>query len=197
VRWRRLFEDLEAQAAALDDEQLRTDVVDRTRAELAGVRLGGRLHSSIGGRVELRMRGHAAVRGVVGGWGRDWLLVDLDSGFEAGAPQGDEALVSTAAMVAVCRLGAQSSAAAGIGLVESRTPITAVLRAIARDRSVVTARLVDGSQIVGTPDRVGADWVDIAAHDIDDAPRASAVHGRWTVPVSALSTVWRAPSRWV
>jgi hypothetical protein len=71
-----------------------------------------------------------------------------------------------------------------------------VLRAIARDRSAVAVRLVDGSQIIGTPDRVGADWIDIAAHDADDAPRAPAVQGRWTVPLSAMSLIRRSTAGW-
>jgi hypothetical protein len=190
MRWRRLFEDLEAEAAALDDAQLRTDVADRTRAELAGLRLGPRLHSALGSSIELRLLGECVIRGLLSGWGPDWLLVD------AGGDAGEEALVSTAAVIAATRLGTQVSAGSAIGLVESRTPITTVLRAIARDRSVVTVRLVDATQIVGTPDRVGADWVDIAAHDVGDAPRATAVYSRWTVPVSALSTVRRSPSGW-
>jgi hypothetical protein len=186
VRWRRLFEDLEGQAAALDEAALRNEVADRTRAELAGVWLGRRLHAALGRTVELRLRGDAIVRGTLTGWGPDWLLVEA----------GDDVMISMGAIVTAGRIGADASAPAGIGLVESRTPITAVLRAVARDRSVVAIRLVDGSQIVGTPDRVGADWVDIAAHDEGDAPRAAAVQGRWTVPLTAISTVRRQPTGW-
>ena len=186
VRWRRLFEDLEAQAAALGDAELRSEVADRTRAELASVFLARRMHSALGCEVEVRLLGDAIVRGPLCGWGPDWLLVET----------GDEILVSTAAVVAAGRLGSSASATAGIGLVESRTPITTVLRAIARDRSAVALRLVDGSQLVGTPDRVGADWIDIAAHDVGDAPRAAAVHGRWTIPLGALAAVRRQPSGW-
>jgi hypothetical protein len=186
VRWRQLFEDLETQAAALGDAELRSEVADRTRAELAAVLLARRLHASLGGVVELRLLGAAAVRGPLSGWGPDWLLVE----------SGDEILVPTAAVVAAGRLGATASAEAGIGLVESRTPITAVLRAIARDRSAVALRLVDGTQIVGTPDRVGADWIDVAAHDAGDVPRAPAVHGRWTVPLAAVAAIRRQPTGW-
>jgi hypothetical protein len=186
VRWRQLFEDLETQAAALDEAELRSEVADRTRAELAGVLLARRMHSALGSDVELRLVGDAVVRGPLSGWGPDWLLIEA----------GDEVLVPTAAVVAANRLGPTVSAAAAIGLVESRTPITTLLRAIARDRSTVVLRLVDGSQIVGTPDRVGADWVDIAAHDVGDAPRATAVHGRWTVPLGAIAALRRQSGGW-
>jgi hypothetical protein len=186
VRWRQLFEDLESQAAALGQAELRSAVADRTRAELAGVLLARRMHSSLGRGVELRLLGDAVVRGPLSGWGPDWLLVET----------GDEVLVSTAAVVAVGSLGPTASSAAGMGLVESRTPITAVLRAIARDRSAVAVRLVDGSQIVGTPDRVGADWIDVAAHDVGGVPRAADVHGRWTVPLRALAAIRRQATGW-
>jgi hypothetical protein len=186
MRWRRLFEDLESQAAALDDAALRSEVAERTRAELAGVSLGRRLHAALGRTIELRLLGDVVVRGLLTGWGPDWLLVET----------GDEVMVPTPSVVAVGRIGAEASAATGIGLVESRTPMTAALRVVARDRSVVALRLVDGSQIIGTPDRVGADWIDIAAHDVGDAPRAGAVHGRWTVPLAALATVRRQPTGW-
>jgi hypothetical protein len=186
VRWRRLFEDLDTQAAALEDAELRSEIADRTRAELASVPLARRLHSALGSTVELRLLGDAVVRGLLSGWGPDWLLVEA----------GDEVLVSMGAVVAAGRLGSAASAVAGIGLVESRTSITSVLRAIARDRSTVAVRLVDSSQLIGTPDRVGADWVDIAAHDVGDAPRAPAVQGRWTVPLGALAAIRRQPAGW-
>jgi hypothetical protein len=186
VRWRRLFEDLEAQAAALDEAGFRTEVADRVRGELGTVRLSLRLHSALGRDVELRLLGDAAVRGVLTGWGPDWMLVEA----------GDEVVVSMDALVAAIGLGDRASAAAGIGLVESRTPIRSVLRAIARDRSAVSIRLADGSQLFGTPDRVGADWLDVAAHDVGEPPRPSAVHGRWTVPFGAVAAVRRQPTGW-
>ncbi|HSS68316.1 MAG TPA: hypothetical protein VLK34_07170 [Nocardioidaceae bacterium] len=186
MRWRRLFEDLETQAAALDEAELRNEIADRTRAELAGVPLSRRLHSALGAAVELRLLGDAVIRGQLSGWGPDWLLVD----------SGDEVVVSTPAIVAAARLGEGVSAPAGIGLVESRTSITTVLRAIARDRSAVAVRLIDGSQIIGTPDRVGADWIDIAAHDVGDAPRPPAVQGRWTVPLGSMSLIRRSTVGW-
>jgi hypothetical protein len=186
VRWRLLFEDLETQAAALVDAELRSEIADRTRAELASVPLARRLHSALGSTVELRLLGDAVVRGLLSGWGPDWLLVEA----------GDEVLVTMSAVVAAGSLGSTASAATGIGLVESRRSMTSVLRAIARDRSVVAVRLVDASQIIGTPDRVGADWVDIAAHDVGDAPRAPAVQGRSTVPLRAVSAIRRQPTGW-
>jgi hypothetical protein len=186
MRWRDLFEDLEAQASALDDADLRIEVADRTRAELAAVRLSRRLHSALGREVDLRLLDGSAVRGSLTGWGPGWLLLEA----------GDEVVVPTAAVVLAGRLGPHASAAAGIGLVESRRSLTTVLRAIARDRSCVSVRLVDGTQLVGTPDRVGADWVDVAAHDLGDAPRPSAVHRRWTVPFAAVAAFRRHPGGW-
>jgi hypothetical protein len=186
VRWRALFEDLEAQAAALDDEALRSEVADRTRAELATVGLARRLHVTLGHDVDLRLLGGTAVRGVLTSWGPDWLLVE----------SGEEVVVPTAAVLFAGRLSPHATAADGIGVVESRTSIRSVLRALARDRSAVSVRLVDGDQLFGTPDRVGADWLDIAAHDVGEAPRMSAVRGRWTVSFAAIAAVRRQPGGW-
>ncbi len=71
-----------------------------------------------------------------------------------------------------------------------------MLRVVARDRSVVLMRLQDGTRYVGTPDRVGADFVDVAIHDGDVAPRAGSVRSRVTVPFSALALVQRNSSGW-
>jgi hypothetical protein len=186
MRWRELFEDLEAQAAALDDAELRSEIADRTRAELATVDLARRLHVALGRDVDLRLQGGTAVRGLLSGWGPDWLLVEA----------GEEVVVPTAAVLVAGRLASQATTPDGIGLVESRTSIRSILRALARDRSEVSVRLVDGGQVFGTPDRVGADWLDVAAHDAGEAPRPSAVHGRWTVSFSAIAAVRRRPGGW-
>jgi hypothetical protein len=186
MRWRELFEDLEAQAVALDDAELRSEIADRTRAELATVDLARRLHVALGRDVDLRLLGGTAVHGVLTGWGRDWLLVEAV----------EEVVVSAASVVIAGRLAPQATTPDGIGLVESRTSIRSVLRALARDRSAVSVRLVDGSHVFGTPDRVGADWLDVAAHDPGEAPRPSAVHGRWTVSFAAIAAVCRRPGGW-
>ena len=58
------------------------------------------------------------------------------------------------------------------GVVESRLGLRPALRGIARDRSTVRLHLVDGSpSLDATIDRVGADFVDVAALAAGEARR--------------------------
>jgi hypothetical protein len=186
VRWERLFEDLEAQAAALDDADLRSEVAERTRMEVARLSFAQRLHGAVGGEIGLRLLGGQTVRGPAIRCGGDWVLL-------AGA---EEVLVRHRAVVAATSLPPRATAASGIGVVTSRLSLRAALRAIARDRSRVIIGLVDGTRATGTPDRVGDDWLDLAVHDADQSPRRSEVGMRWTIPLEAVSSVRRPSVHW-
>jgi hypothetical protein len=186
VRWQRLFEDLESQAAALAATELRGEVAERTRIEVAQLNLGQRLHAALGRDLALRILGGQSVSGSVARWGQDWLLL-------AGA---EEVLVPHRALVAVSGLPSRATASGGIDAVSSRLTLRSALRAIARERSRVIVSLVDGSQATGTPDRVGADWLDLALHDADQAPRRSEVGMRWAIPIGAISAVRRPNPNW-
>jgi hypothetical protein len=187
VRWQRLFEDLESQAAALAAAELRGEVAERTRIEVGQLSLAQRLHAALGRReVALRLLGGQTVSGSAVRWGGDWLLL-------AGA---EEVLVRHRAVVAASGLPARATALGGIDAVTSRLTLRSALRAIARDRSRVIVSLVDGSQATGTPERVGSDWLDLALHDADQAPRLSEVGMRWAIPIEALSAVRRPNPHW-
>jgi hypothetical protein len=181
-----LFEDLESQAAALDEDDRRSEVAERTRIELGRLSLAQRLHAAIGCHVGLRLLDGQTVSGPAVRWGADWLLV-------AGA---EEVLVRHRAIVAATGLPARATAVNGIGAVASGLPLRAALRAIARDRSRVTVSMIDGTQATGTPDRVGGDWLDLALHDADQVPRQAEVGMRWTVPLESISAVRRPRAHW-
>jgi hypothetical protein len=181
VRWERLFDDLEAQLELAQGEEFAAEVSDRTRRELARVPLFDRLHRSIGTPIELTVAGAGPLRGAVCRVGQGWLLVDMTSG-----PQ---ALVSELAILAVSGLPIATGESAAMGVVESRLDLGYVLRAVARDRAQVTVVLTDGSRYVGTVDRVGADFVDLAEHPIGEPRRAEAVSALRTLPFAALALV--------
>lgn len=192
MRWQELFADLEAQVRSMEAADLDSEIADRTRGEVAQVRLVNRLIAGQAGPVALQVWGTGALRGVLERVGRDWMLVRA----EASGLHGNDTLVPLEAVTAVLDLPQAAVANAGVDPVQSRMGLASALRAVARDRSVVLLRLRDGAGYVGTPDRVGADFVDVAIHEGDVAPRAGSVRGRVTVPFTALGLVQRSPSGW-
>ncbi|MBA2560423.1 MAG: hypothetical protein H0V07_11170 [Propionibacteriales bacterium] len=161
MRWQELFADLEAQAHSLERADEEREIADRVRGELARVSLVNRLRANISRRVTVSIVGAADVRGELQRVGADWLLV----------ASGDEVIIPLSAVMSLVDLAPAAVTDDGVGPVSSRLRLTSALRAVARDRSAVTVVLRDGKALVGTPDRVGADFVDVAMHHIDQAPR--------------------------
>jgi hypothetical protein len=179
VRWERLFDDLEAQLEAGERDELAAEISDRTRSETARIRLSDRLRQALGVNVELTIAGAGTLSGVVVRVGQGWLLLDT-----ATRP---EVLITEPGLFALRGLPVAATDSAAIGAVESRLDLGHVLRAIARDRAALTVMLRDGSSCVGTIDRVGADFVDVAEHAADEPRRASNVTAIRTVAFSAVS----------
>lgn len=182
MRWERLFDDLAAQLEAAEAADLGSEVADRTRRELARTRLGARLLASSGALVRVTLAGGTTVSGDVRDVGPDWFLLD--------AGRGSELLLALAAVTSISGLGAYS--AAELGTVERTLGLAWALRAVVRDRAAVTLVLTDASAISGTLDRVGADYVDVAEHPLDEPRREAALRGVRTVPLSALGLVRRS-----
>ncbi|UZN01878.1 hypothetical protein [Cellulomonas sp. S1-8] len=169
-RWEQLFSDLEAQLAAGRADEARWDVAELTRAERARVTLTDRLRGAIGTRLRVVTAHGEPLEGLVTEAAAQWLLLDLGAGRRA--------VVPTAAVRSVDGLGPRAAPPAG--RLESALGLGHVLRALARDRVVVTVR-TDAGTLAGRLDRVGADHVDLTL----EAPA-----GRWTtVPFAALLAV--------
>ncbi len=94
-----------------------------------------------------------------------------------------------AAVTSIAGLGALSATPGSEGRVAARLGLASALRGIARDRSGTAITLVDATRIVGTIDRVGADFVEVAEHAPGEARRAKAVSQVRTVPLAALAVV--------
>jgi hypothetical protein len=176
VRWERLFEDLEAQLAAAQDAELAAEVADRSRREVARLRLVDRLRGSVGSTAALTLRG-LRVRGRIGRVGPDWVLLD-----DAGA----DLLVPLAAVVLVEGLGSRSAEPGSEGVVTARLGVAHALRAVADDRAEVRVFLEDGSQRTGRVGRVGADHLELVEHDPDEPGE---IRGTLTVPFDGLTAV--------
>lgn len=180
MRWDRLFADLEAQLEAAAAAELGAEVADRARRELAQLALVDRLRAAVGAELTIGVGPDLAVTGAVVRVGPEWTLLVADGGRDAVLPLAAISWVS----------GAPAQAAAPAGEVEARLGLGMLLRGIARDRSPVTVVLRDGGRVVGTLDRVGADWVDIAEHPLDLPRRSSVVQAVRTVPFHSLAVVW-------
>jgi hypothetical protein len=183
VRWEELFGDLEAQFDQADAAELSAEVADRTRRELARIRLVDRLRAATGHELSVTVVGGGVLAGALADVGSDWLLLT--------ERVGRDALIPLAVVTGVIGLGGRAAYPESEGSVVKRLRLTHALRAVARDRSPVTCLLVDGSTVTGTIDRVGADFVDLAEHALGEPRRPSAVRAVRSIPLAALAVVRR------
>ena len=186
MRWSDLFDDLEGVGDAIGRAERDAEVADRTRAEIGQLTLLNRFHSSVGSQISLRLTGSVAVTGTLERVGADWLLLNTPN----------EVVVPIAAVSSAANLSVHSVSRQGVSAVASRLTLSSALRAMTTDRARVTVMLTDGSTVSGTPDRVGSDFLDIAVHHLDEAPRAAAVTMRTTVAYAAILRVTRETTGW-
>lgn len=178
MRWEHLFADLEAQLAAEETAADHADDASRARSEQGRVRLVDRLRGSTGQTLSLRCRGAGELAGQLVDVGVDWvLLVDQ---------QHRDVLVALGTVSAVAGLTAVTAAPAAEGVVDRALDLRRAARALARDRAAVHCLLVDGGVLAGTVDRVGADFLELAEHPVDQPRRRAAVTGVRAVPLDAL-----------
>ena len=173
VRWEAMFADMEAQLDAAESRSREDEVAELTRAERATVRLCDRLRAAVGTEIRLSLRS-GVLRAVAVDVGSTWLLVS-----EADR----EHRVPLPAIGAVAALG--STSAPDPGLVVRSLGLGHVLRAIARDRTVVHVTGIAGTA-TGRIDAVGADHVDIAVVYADSGRPTGERH---VVPFDALDLV--------
>jgi hypothetical protein len=183
MRWDGLFADLEAQADALANAERDAEIEERTRAETGQLGLVDRLRPAIGMPIKLRCLGGVTLAGQLRQVGAEWLLLDEGSGREAA--------VVLASVTTVAGLGRLSAVPNTMRQVESRLGIRHLLRGIARDRSVLRAHLLDGTIVDGTLDRVGADFVEIAAHAPGEIRRRGEVREVLVLAIAAIAVLRR------
>lgn len=186
MRWEQLFADLDARFDQLADDQLSAELADRQRVAVGAVPLTARLAGAIAHPVRLRTTS-GAVSGVLRQVGPDWALVR--------EVPGREALVNLSAVTVIEGLTAATGRPpTGIGL---RLNLRHMLRGIARDRSpvMVSAPGSDpsGTDISGTIDRLGADFLELAVHAPWEARRAAAVRSVVAIPLGAVAVVRAIP----
>lgn len=186
MRWQELFADLEAQARVLERSDHDGEIVERIRGEIARVTLLNRLRAQLAREVNVSVWGFGDVSGLLQRVGADWLLIEAEG----------ETIVPLAAVMSLADLPPDAVSPEGVGAVASTLRLASILRAVARDRSLVVVTRRDGRNLVGTPDRVGADFVDLALHDVEAAPRRTQVRSRATVNFGAIGCVRRRRGGW-
>jgi hypothetical protein len=184
VRWAALFDDLEAQAEQLEQDERAAELAERVRAEVGALRLLDRARGAASAPIRVQVRGGGWLAGVLRRAAAEWWLVDQDGGREV--------VVVVAAVLVVRGFGRRSAVPGSEGVVESRLGLRHVLRGIARDRSAVHVDLVDGSGVDGTVDRVGADFIELARHPPGEARRPRDVLDTDVLPIAALAAVRRS-----
>ena len=198
MRWDQLFADMEARFDELQDAQAAAEQADRDRVAVGAVMMTQRLSGSIDQHVRIRVAGATAVTGTLRSVGPDWLMVE--EGYQR------ESIVALAAVVAVEGVRAPTGPAPeGLAL---RLNLRHALRAVARDRSPVAVALAgaatgsngesgafsDGArEIVGTIDRVGADFIEVAVHAAWEPRRAGSVTSVALLPIGAILLVRALP----
>lgn len=185
MRWQRLFADLSAQFEAAETVADEADLASRVRAEVGAVGLRDRLRAVLGSAVELRCRDVGSVEGLLADVGVDWLLL---------VERGQDVLVAWRAVQAVANIGRDSAPLIEAGVVGSRLDLRWALRAVARDRSPVRVVLDGGRELIGTIDRVGADFVELAEHAAGEYRRAGAVRRVLALLIDAVVLVQTLPA---
>jgi hypothetical protein len=183
MRWDALFADLEGQVAALASAERAAEVEERTRGEVGRLATLDRMRAAVGAPLRLRLAGNHAASGTLLRLGADWLLLDEGSGREV--------LIVVEHLVGVRGIGRYSAARQTAGAVASRLQLPHVLRGLARDRSAVRVHLVDGSTVDGTVDRVGADFIDLAAPPTGEPRRRQDVRDVELLRLPAVAAVRR------
>jgi len=187
VRWQRLFTDLDTRFDELADAELMSELPDQQRSAAGALTVVQRCAGGIGAELRVRVRSGRLHSGTLRGVGADWILV---------APAGGgEVLIALSAVTAID--GLRAATGAPLGAVGSRFDLRLALRGIARDRSPVVIGVSGaaegqtgaGTDLSGTIDRVGADFVEVAQHAAWEPRRAEAVRAVLLIPLAAVDSV--------
>lgn len=183
MRWDRLFADLSAEFDAAAQDELESDVADRTRSARARLRFVDRLRGSLELPLDVRVLGGSTVSGNLLGVGPDWCLL---------RGRVDDHVVRLGAILDVVGLAARAVEPGSEGEVVARFSLAAVVRRLARDRAVVSVLQADGGLVTGTVDLAGADVLELTDRRADEpgwsrGSRAAAV--RRTIPFEAIALI--------
>jgi hypothetical protein len=185
MRWDALFADLEAAAAGEWQRERDAEIAERTRAELARLRLVDRLRAVADGRPGLDVE--LGVRVVSAGVVRGSLTRVTDEWFVLVTPS-HEWVVATDAVLGVTGLPPAARSPESQGTVARAWGWSAAWRVLARDRTEVHVIRRDGSTVTGLASRAGQDFVELTASERLADPVRSGTTSE-LVPHAAIAAV--------
>ena len=183
MRWDALFTDMEAQFAEGGRLSMEAEISERARADVAGLSLADRLRGSLGTHVKVHLVSGVVFEGTLVYAGADAVVLNDNNRHQVLVPH---IAVDTYAGLGRFSVSEPSAVRRSIGLANA-------LRGLARDRSELTVMLRSGSAqdsgMTGVIDKVGRDYLDLAALRPGEARRAPHVGHVMTIPFSALAAV--------
>lgn len=178
MRWASLFGDLEGQLAAAGQLNLESEVSERARMDQAAVGLTDRLRGQLGGSLRVRLPSGMEFDGRLVHVGSEWVVLESGPG---------SILIPIYSAVVFRGLGRSTSMERST--TDSRLKLSAALRALSRDRALVSLHLRGsgrGSAVSGMIDRVGSDFIEFAVVPSGEYRRARSVVEVLTVPLHAV-----------
>lgn len=179
MRWKALFDDIEAQLDAAERVAGDAEVADRVRREQGAVTLADRLRGQLGLVLRVGTPGGEIFDGELTHVGSEWLVLSKAR---------LEVVVPLPAIRLVEGLG--RNAASEKSRVQGALGLGSALRTLARDRASVTVyRMEGGTRIEGVIDRVGKDFLEIAAVLPGELRRPASVSAVYAVPFTGIAAV--------
>ncbi|SDO26999.1 hypothetical protein SAMN04515671_0381 [Nakamurella panacisegetis] len=191
MRWEQLFSDLDARFDDLADADMMAELADRQRVAAGAITVVERVGGALGRPVRIRTTAGMTVAGTLRKVGPDWVLLQE-------APGREVVLALRAATIVEGLSAATGPAVKGVGL---RLNLRHALRGLARDRSPI-AMVVGGgvgdsagpyTEVTGTIDRLGADFLELAVHAPWEPRRAASVRSVVLIPLPAVVLVRAVP----
>ena len=183
MRWDDLFDDLDRRFDEMQAQVAESDLAEQTRQEQGTVSMVERLSGALGRQIAIRLTGSRTLSGTLTRLGSDWLLLTENLSSETVVPLAAVAVVE----------GLTLATGRPLRSVDARYDLRMVLRAVARDRAPVTVQTTYETELSGTIDRVGADFIEIAAHSAWETRRTTAVRSVVLVPLHAVLLVRAMP----
>lgn len=187
MRWEQLFNDLDARFGELADAEMMAELADRQRVAAGAISVVERVSGAVGRPIRIRTTAGVTISGTLRQVGPDWLLLQEAPGRE----------VVLALRAATIIEGLSAATGPAIKGIELRLNLRYALRGMARDRAPIALVVCGGAgphtEVTGTIDRLGADFLELALHAPWEPRRAASVRSIVLVPLSAIVLVRAVP----